>query len=414
MTILRPAGGVPAPKRTRRIRVVAAAAAAGLLAAACTGPSSPDTGPSTRGAKRSVTIAYVGALSGPGSALVTPGFQAARLAFEQANEGEVGDIPVTIGLVGEDTQGNATTAASVVAGFVDDPSVVGVIGPASSSDSGAAGALLDDAKIPFMTPSAADPGLAQNGWTHWFRAVANVNYQGPTAANYIANHLVPNCAVVASDDSSYGRTIAEIVQSTLDGDGVTVVSKLGVVRYPGQKHFDDLVGAIKDAGCRVAFYGGYAAQAGALRAQLSKAGLGGVTLMGADAIEDDAFITAAGKAAGGTIATCFCADVTTSSDPAARAFVAQYMARYGQRPGLYAAEAWDVAQMYIAAFKAGKIARSSVTDFFRTLRGFQGVTKTYTFAGDGELEPSAAAIYLYQVQGGAWTTLGVADQPGSG
>jgi branched-chain amino acid transport system substrate-binding protein len=403
------------PKRARR--TLAAVAAAGLVAAACTGsPSAPDgvASSSPHGGRREVKIAYVGAFSGNGSSTVVSGFLAARLAFDQANHGSIGDVPVTISLVPEDTEATPSTAAALAAGLVLDPAMIGVIGPTSSSDSQAAGPFLNANDIPFLTPSAADPSLAQNGWTHWFRAIANVDEEGPAAADYVAHHLTPNCVVVASDDSAHGQGLAGTVQSTLEGDGVTVVSKLGTVKGAGQKRFDELVAAIKVAGCTVVYYGGDAAQAGSLRAQMSKAGLDGVTMVGADGIEDDAFLAAAGKAAGGTIATCVCADVTTSSDPGARAFVAQYTARYDQPPGVYAAESWDIAQMYIAALKAGKTTRLGITDFFRTLRGFQGITKTYSFARDGELDPGAVTVYLYQVQGGSWVSLGAVTPPAPG
>jgi branched-chain amino acid transport system substrate-binding protein len=413
VTILPHAGsGRPSANR-RHIRALAAVGAAGMIAAACTS-APPDDGHASTGAKLVVKIAYVGALTGDGSALVTPGFQAAQLAFGQADEGKLGDLPVTITLVGEDTQASPEQASAVVAPVAGDESFVGVIGPTSSSESEAVGAVLDQAGIPFMTPSAADPGLAQNAWTHWFRAIGNSNYQGPSAAGYIAQQLGPNCVVVASDDTSYGQNLAGIVQNTLEGDGVSVVSQVAAVRYPTQKKFADLVRAIKVAACAVVFYGGYAAQAASLRAQMTDAGLTEVTLMGGDGIKDDVFTAKAGRGAEGTIATCLCADVSTSADPAAQRFVMQYTAQYGRAPGEYAPEAWDVAQMYIAALKAGKTTRASITEFFRSLSGFQGVTKTYTFASNGELDPSAVAIYLYQVRDGEWTVLGPAGQLSSG
>jgi branched-chain amino acid transport system substrate-binding protein len=395
-------------------RLAAAIAVSLLIGAGCTGhgrgDQTPSGTPTSPGAKREVKIAYVGALSGPGSATVLPGYQAAQLAFELADEGKLGSLPVTVTLVPEDTKGSADLAPSVTASFAGDESFVGVIGPTSSVESQAAGALLNTAGIPFITPSASDPGLAQNGWTHWFRAIGNYDYQGPSAAGYIMQELKPNCVVVASDDTTYGQTLAGVVQGALQGQGVTIVQQLGAVHVPTRAGSGMLVAAVRASTCTVVFYGGVAAQAGPLRAQMSRAGLTGVTLVGGDGIETDAFVSTAGQAGDGTVATCFCADVTTSSDPAARSFVAAYSVRFGDAPGIYSAEAWDIAQMYIAALKAGKASRESITGFFHTLQGFQGVTKSYSFASNGELEPSAAEIYLYRVQDGAWTTLGTASQ----
>jgi len=409
---------LPAPEGLARARdggcgrLLATVAAVVVLSVACTGGGTPDHSgiPTSAGSKREVKIAYVGALSGGNAKLVLPGYQAAQLAFELADQGKLGDLPVRITLVPEDTHGSADQAPAVVAGFAGDESFVGVIGPAFSNESEAVGALLDRSALPFVTPSAADPGLAQNGWSHWYRAIGNYDYQGPTDASYIVEKLSPTCVLVASDDTAYGQNVAGVVQGTLQGMGVQVVAQLSVVHGPPKQGLTTLVDAVRSSKCQVVFYGGNAAQAGPLRAQLSRSGLDHVTLVGGDGIKDDAFLKGAGAAADGTVATCFCADVTTSQDALARSFVQQYTARFGEPPGIYSAEAWDVAQMYIAALKSGKTTRKPIDGFFHTIHDFQGVTKSYTFGPNGELDPGSVVTYLYRVEGGAWTTLGPADQ----
>ena len=133
-----------------------------------------------------------------------PGYQAAQLAFEQANA--AGDLPVTITLVPEDTQGSPDQAPAVADKIVSDDAMVGVIGPAFSGESQAAGTKLDPAGIPFVTPSATNPPLADNGWTHWFRAVGNDNSQGPTGADYISKVLQPELHVHGQRRfSAYGK-----------------------------------------------------------------------------------------------------------------------------------------------------------------------------------------------------------------
>jgi branched-chain amino acid transport system substrate-binding protein len=391
----------------RTLRVLSVLAVLVVLGAACSKKTSGGGGSSSSGAanKPTVKIAYVGALTGDAAQLVVPGYQAAQLAFEQANAGKFGDLPVKIELVGEDTQGSPDQAPGVVDKIVNDSSFVGVIGPAFSGESNAAGAKLDQAGIPFITPSATNPTVAQNGWTHWFRAVGNDNSQGPAAANYIAQKLSPSCVVVASDDSTYGEGLADIVDSTLSGASIKTESQKGAVTT-GAKDFSALVAKIKDSTCNVVFYGGYSPEAGPLRQQMTQAGLTDVTMVGGDGIKDDSYLQGAGSAGEGTVAACPCADISSSTDAKATAFLADYKAKWGADAGIYSAEAWDISQIYIAAFKAGKTTRADITSFVKGLNAFPGLTKDYTFQPSGELADTAVSIYFYQDTSGAWKFLG--------
>lgn len=392
-------------KHTRALQVLAVVAAFGLLATACS--KKTQGGGGTSGAT-TVKIGYMGALSGDYKFLVQPGFQAAQLAIDEANAGKFGKLPVKIQLVSEDTQADPTQAASVAQSIVSDPSFVGVIGPAFSGESASAGPVLDKGGIPFVTPSATNPTLAQNGWTHWFRAVGNDNSQGPVAAQYIAKVLQPNCAFVASDGSTYGKGLADVVQQNLKTLGVSSPAQQTI--DPNAKSWPALVTRIKASGCKAFFYGGYSAQSGPLRKQMTQAGLANVTMVSGDGSEDSTFLQQSGTTGNGTIATCPCADVNSSTDPAAQSFVKDYTAKWGSPPGIYSGEGWDIAQMYIAAFKAGDTTRQKITSFLHGLSGFKGVTKTYAFQSNGELASNSVAIYVYKDQNGQWAYLGPSSQ----
>jgi branched-chain amino acid transport system substrate-binding protein len=389
------------------IRLLSIVAVLGLLAAACSKKTNTGGG---GGTQTTVKIAFIGALSGDYKLLVIPSEQAAQLAFDQANA--AGDLPVKIELVPEDTQGSPDQAPAVVDKIVSDSAFVGVIGPAFSGESQAAGTKLDPAGIPFVTQSATNPPLADNGWTHWFRAVGNDNSQGPVGADYLTKVLKPNCTFMASDGSAYGKGLADVVQQTLT-DGGAKVEKQQTVQ-PAQKDYSALVSKIKSSGCKAVFYGGYSPEAGLIRKQMGTSGLDDVTLVGGDGIKDETFTGTAGSAGNGTIATCPCASITDSTDPAAQKFVADFTAKYGSPPGIYAGEGWDIAQMYIAAFKAGKTTPQQITDFLHGLSGFKGLTKAYTFQSNGELDPSSVILYVYKDDNGSWAYLGTATDVISG
>src|SRR5206468_11932337 len=127
---LRSTGGI--------VRVTAVIFAVAVLGAACSKSNPPagntgttgTSGTSTSGAtqttaaeKPTVKIEFMGALSGDYKLLVEPGFQAAKMAFDDANKS--GDLPVNVVLEAQDTQGDSTQATSLVNKFITDDSVIG-------------------------------------------------------------------------------------------------------------------------------------------------------------------------------------------------------------------------------------------------------------------------------------------------
>src|SRR5436189_1036323 len=199
------------------LRVLAMVAVAALVAGACSKKKNTTSGKTSPGttATKNVKIEFFGALSGDYKLLVIHGYQAAQLAFEQANAGKFGKLPVKITLEPQDTGGSGDQASPLADKVVNDSSVVGIIGPAFSGESAAVGDRFDQAGIPFITPSATDDALATHGWTHWFRGVGNNSDEAKPSAQYIQNILAPNCTFVASDGSAYGHGLAAIVETFL-------------------------------------------------------------------------------------------------------------------------------------------------------------------------------------------------------
>src|SRR5439155_6110307 len=185
--------------RKLRLRVLGLVAVAALVAGACSKKKNTTSGTTSPGttSTKNVKIEFFGALSGDYKLLVIHGFQAAQLAFEQANAGKFGDLPVKITIEGQDTGGSGDQASPLADKVVNDPTFVGIIGPAFSGESAAVGDRFDQAGIPFITPSATDDALSSHGWTHWFRGVGNNSSEATPAAQYTESVLKQNCKIVA-------------------------------------------------------------------------------------------------------------------------------------------------------------------------------------------------------------------------
>jgi ABC-type branched-subunit amino acid transport system substrate-binding protein len=136
---------------------------------------------------------------------------------------------------------------------------------------------------------------------------------------------------------------------------------------------------------------------------------------GGDGIKDVKLAPDAGTAnAAGTIAVAPAIDPNTSSDPADVKFVSDYKARWHVAPDIYAPEAYDIANIFIAAIKdcgktgASGITRSCVLTFVKSLSGFKGLTKTFGWTTDPHAlhEVTDQFVNVFQVQNGQLKLVG--------
>jgi branched-chain amino acid transport system substrate-binding protein len=278
------------------------------------------------------------------------------------------------------------------------PFFIGVTKPAFSGESEAANPIFEQANLPAITPSATRPSLSDKGWKIFHRGVGNDFSQGPAAGNYIKNVLKAEKVFLVKDDSAYGLGLADEAQKVL---GSLIVGTDTV--KTGDKLFNTLVTKITGSGATAVFYGGYTAEASPLLKQLRAAGWKG-TFVGGDGINDANMLSATGKAdVEGTIATCPCGDPTKAKGT----FVADYTAKYGSAPGVYADVSYDLANVYLQGLADGKSTRADlqawVTAYNKT---GEATGVNYKWAANGELDPAPVKVLAFKAVNGAW----VADQ----
>ena len=128
---------------------------------------------------------------------------------------------------------------------------------------------------------------------------------------------------------------------------------------------------------------------------------GRLAFIGGDRLLDPDFLSAAGTAAEGSFALCACANVSTSTELAARRFIQDYQSEHGVAPGAYAVEGWDAAHVILRALgEAGRPRKGRRVA--RMLTEVEGLEGTHRFGANGEpLEPRAL-LRLYRVEGGRW------------
>ncbi|WP_412538052.1 branched-chain amino acid ABC transporter substrate-binding protein [Longispora sp. K20-0274] len=364
------------------VRAVAVLALALGLSTACV-KGADNT--SASGKDCAVKISFFGALTGPNAALGTNIRDGAKLAIDQYNAGKPATCRIELDL--RDSQGDEKLAPGLADAVVQDAKVIGVVGPSFSGESKAADGKLSDNGVPIITV-ATNPSLSTKGWKTFHRILGNDATQGPAAARYLRDTLKAQKLFVVDDTSEYGKGLADEVKKTVPPVGAGTTSK-------GQTDFSALITQIRASGADAVYYGGYYAEAGPLLKQLRGQGLKAAFVAG-DAVKDDKFVESAGKeAAEGAILTCPC----VPPDKSGGTFAAEFKKAFGSEPGTYAAEAYDAATIYVAGVKAGKTTRKDMEAFVDAYTG-KGVTTTFAFTPQGELDLSAVAVWAYRVEAG--------------
>lgn len=326
------------------------------------------------------SIAMAGALTGPNAALGHNILNGAQLAVDRHNKANPN---CQIGIRQFDTAGDPQKATAVASQIGSDTSIVGLVGPAFSSETRAAGSVLSQAGLLSMTPSATNPSLTQQGWTNFFRGLANDDVQGPALAAFMVNALGYRKVCVIQDDSSYGASLAAQVSAGL-GSAADAGCASNV--KSGDKSFTAAARSVERASPDAVFYAGYYPEAAGLIQQLRDAGVSARFVAG-DGVNDPEFRARAGAAALGALVSCPCGPMPDD-------FAAVYTASFGVAPGVYSAEAYDLATIMVSGIDSGIADRAGLIDYVKRYDG-QGVAHHYRWDSTGELD--SPMIWAYTV-----------------
>ncbi|OOC05877.1 branched-chain amino acid ABC transporter substrate-binding protein [Amycolatopsis azurea] len=375
-------------------RVFAVAAAASLALAGCAGGSSS----SGSGDSSTLKIGFMGDLTGENSGIVIPPRNGAKLAIDEYNKTN----PATkLELKEYDSQGKPEQATSLITTAVGQDKITALIGPAFSGESKAIGGQLEQNKIPSVSPSATNAGLASNGWKYWHRVVASDASQGPAIANFLITAKSPKKAYVISDDQEYSVGLADNFEKTLKEKNVpTERDKFA----KDASDYSSTVQKVKAANPDIILFGGYYAQGGRLLKQLRDSQVTATFATGDGSLDAQLVSGAGAAAAEKAVVGCPC----NIPDPGSNdEFSTKYKAAYKIDPAIYSSEGYDAATAIINAVKGGATTSEKINEALKTI-DFKGASKQIKFKENGE--PSTDAINIYQVTGGVLKNLGVSTE----
>jgi branched-chain amino acid transport system substrate-binding protein len=387
-----------------RRRSSIAATLVALVAAVATACTRGSADPSPDPEPVPVKIAFLSDMSVPGSPqIVAPSLFGLELAIKEAvDRGQLLVIPEVVGL---DTEGDPAKAIELADQVAADPAYVAAVIAPFWSEPPAVGDALAAAGVPTLSLSGLDPSLASRGWSSWRRVVAGLPGEAAELALAIGGSPRSSTGVCLVGDGSTGAaTLTDLLTKAL-GDGLIAAS----LQLADETALGSVLDRIDRTGCGAVGWTGSGLGATLLRTGMTQAGLASVPVLGSGAMKTDAYLATTAGAGDGTVVTCACVDLGSSTRPEARRFIHDFQSQYGAAPGVYGAEAWDVGGMLLRALRGGAKTRATVSAALAAADTYSGLANTYRFTGDGELASGSSRIHLFRAEGVRWVPLGETD-----
>lgn len=338
-----------------------------------------------------IKIATQGPLSGGQSVLGTGLKDGTQLCIEQQ-----GKILTSLGfrvqLVPFDDQAKPDVGVANAKNLVTDPDILLVVGHLNSGVAIPSSEVYNDNSLAMISPANTNPVVTDRGYKVVTRVVGRDDVQGQVGAEFAAKDLKVKTAYVLHDKTAYGQGVAEFFRANAPKNGIRV---LGFEGTEEKANFDPIITPIAARRPDLIYFGGIYDQAGVFfkqaRAKGSKA-----MFLGPDGMDSTDLPKIAGSAIVGMHYT------TVAGPPAfypgAAKFVRDFKARFKRDPEPFSAQAYDSCSIGLTAIATAskaagnkKPTRAQVTDAVRKVRGFKGITATYTFDTKGDPVP---AVYF--------------------
>ena len=289
-----------------------------------------------------------------------------------------------------------------------DETIVAVTGGTCSGETFGLMPILQEARIPFVSPSATNPDITSADCDVCNRVALSDALQGATDAGFVFGDLGLTSVAVVHDNSDYGKGLAEIFQNDITGLGAEVTSFEGV--QVGDTDFRAMLAKVGAGGPQAIFFGGYSTEAGLIAQQMTETpGLEDTAFMSVDGAYTRQYLQAAGDAAEGTYIS-FVAGA--DSEVMNAEFDAKYMEKYGVSPddlGPFHSQSYDSVKLIAAALAAVAavddngnlvIDREELISAIRSVDAFAGLIGTIKCDSIGEC--GAGGVQIFQVTDGAF------------
>ena len=300
-----------------------------------------------------------------------------ELAIEEINKagGINGKKIVPVKYDNKSEPAEATTLANKL---ITQDKVVAILGPATSGSFKAEIPVANANKIPVASGSATadDVTVTSDGKVqeYAFRVCFNDSFQGTVMANFAADNLSAEKAVIIMDSSSdYGKGLAKNFKENFVAAGGTIVAEEAYVA--GDTDLNAILTKIKGIDFDVIYIPGYYNEAGLIIKQARAQGIT-APVLGADGFDSPVLLELAGADALNDI--YFTNHYSSlDKDPAVIKFIEDFKAKYNKEPDAFNALGYDLAKFVADAIgRAENLNGESIKNALEATENFVGVTGT--------------------------------------
>ena len=316
-----------------------------------------------------------------------------EIAVQEANASG-GAAGLTIATVVVDDKNDPTEASNAANLLINQHRVRAIVGSVTSKTTIPVSDMAQSYKIPTITGTATNPKVTVADGKrkdYMFRACYTDSFQGTVMAKFARETLKAGSAAVLYDASNdYSLGIAEVFRDAF----VKVGGRIAAYESYGKDDVDfaALLTKVKAAKPDVLFLPDYYGKVGLIAKQTREKGIQ-ATLIGPDGWDSPELVKVAGKSIeGGYFSNHYSPDDTR---PEVVNWVKKYQEKYKQTPDALGSLAYDATNMLIEAIrKANSDDPGKIRDALASMKGFTGVTGTFTMDQNGDPVKSAVILQI--------------------
>lgn len=166
-----------------------------------------------------------------------------RYALKEYNAGATEKV----GILVRDSEGSSVRAVEIAKEMAEDEDVLAILGEIESDKTAAIAAIADCKKIPLISPTATEDGIASLS-KYVFQVNNDLEIRAKKIATYAVKELRLKTLAILAPADTYGKEMAESFTSTVEELGGEVL--LQTWYYEGTKEFDRQFGEIRKHGLR--------------------------------------------------------------------------------------------------------------------------------------------------------------------
>ena len=293
-----------------------------------------------------------------------------------------------------DNKSEKIESANAAQRLIQKDNVIGIIGDVASSNSLAIAPIVEESRIPHISPASTNPLVTQNR-KYVFRACFIDPFQGEVMAKFSYNDLKTTKAAVLTDiGQDYSVGLSDAFAKTYTRLGGRIVAQLNY--QSGDQDFTAQLTAIKETKPDVIAITGYYTEIALIARQAKELGIKAVMIAG-DGAEAPELTKIGGDAVEGLYYTTHF-DEKAVLTPLGQRYVDLFRKEHNEAPDALGALGADAYLIMLGAIeKAGSTDSEKIRDEIEKTKDFQGITGVMTIDSNHN---ALKSVVIRQVRSG--------------